>query len=81
MRLLKPLSIIVVMILTTLILLYVKHGKCEETYIITLKSKTTFEATQIVYYTSGIADIKKANNERIQIPIQAIKQIKIRENK
>jgi hypothetical protein len=77
---LKPLSIIVVMILTTLVLLYIKDKK-EETYIITLKNKTTFKATVVIYYTSGIADIKKTNNERIQIPIQAIKQIKIRENK
>jgi hypothetical protein len=76
---LKPLFIIVVMILTTLVLLYI--NKKEETYIITLKSETTFEATVVIYYTSGIADIKKTNNERIQIPIQTIKQIKIRENK
>ena len=56
------------------------HEK-RETYSITLENGTTFEANRVTYYNSGIADIRKTNNERVQIPTRAIKQVKIIESK
>ena len=56
------------------------HEK-RETYSITLENGTTFEANRVTYYNSGIVDIRKTNDERIQIPTRSIKQVKIIENK
>ena len=80
MRLLKPLSIVFVMVLTTfaLILLTKNDGP---TYVVTLEDNTTFEAKHVNWYNSGIADIRRNDGVRIQIPTRAIKQVKIIENK
>jgi hypothetical protein len=80
MRILKPLSIVFVMVLTTftLILLTKNDGP---TYVVTLEDNTTFEAKHVNWYNSGIADIRKTNGERIQIPTRSIKQVKIIESK
>ena len=76
MRLLKTLSIILVMVLTTFVLtLLIKNDN--PTYVVTLEDNTTFDAKRVTYYTSGIADIRKTNDERIQIPTRSIKQVKI----
>jgi hypothetical protein len=56
------------------------HEK-RETYSVTLENGTTFEATRVTYYNSGIVDIRKTNNERVQIPTRAIKQVKVIESK
>jgi hypothetical protein len=80
MRLLKPLSIVLVMVLTTFALtLLIKNDN--PTYVVTLEDNTTFDAKRVTYYASGIADIRKTNDERIQIPTRSIKQVKIIENK
>ena len=80
MRILKPLSIVLVMVLTTFALTpLIKNDS--PTYIITLEDNTTFEAKQVNWYNSGIADIRKTNGERIQIPTRSIKQVKIIESK
>jgi hypothetical protein len=80
MRLLKPLSVVLVMIITTLALtLLIKNDG--PTYVVTLEDNTTFEATRVNWYNSGIADVRKTNGERIQIPTRSIKQVKIIENK
>ena len=80
MRILKPLSVVLVMIITTLALtLLIKNDG--PTYVVTLEDNTTFDANRVTYYNSGIADIRKSNGERIQISTRSIKQVKIIENK
>ena len=81
MRLLKPLSIVLVMIFTTTLLIFSIKRDLKETYIITLENGTTFEANRVTYYDSGVVDIRKTNDERVQIPTRAIKQVKVIENK
>jgi hypothetical protein len=81
MRLLKPLSIVLVMLFTTSVLVFIIKQELKETYSVTLENGTTFEANRVTYYNSGIVDIRKTNDERIQIPTRSIKQVKIIENK
>jgi hypothetical protein len=77
MRLLKPLSVVLVMIFTTSLFIFIIKQEQEETYVVTLENGTTFEAKHVNWYNSGIADIRKTNDERIQIPTRSIKQVKI----
>ena len=77
MRLLKPITFILVMIFTIPLFIFIVKQEQEETYIITLESGTVFKANRITYYNSGVADIRKSNNERVQIPTRAIKEVKI----
>jgi hypothetical protein len=81
MRLLKPLSIVLVMLFTISVLVFMIKQELGETYSVTLENGITFEATRVNWYNSGIADIRKTNGERIQIPTRSIKQVKIVENK
>jgi hypothetical protein len=81
MRLLKPLSIVLVMLFTTSVLIFIIKQELKETYSVTLENGTTFEANRVTYYNSGIVDIRKTNDERIQIPTRSIKQVKIIESK
>jgi hypothetical protein len=81
MRILKPLSVVIVMIFTTSLFIFIAKREQEETYVVTLENGTVFEANRITYYDSGVADIRKSNNERVQIPTLAIKQVKIIESK
>jgi hypothetical protein len=81
MRILKPLSIVLVMLFTSSVLVFLIKRESEETYVVTLEDNTTFEANRITYYDSGIVDIRKTNDERVQIPTRAIKQVKVIENK
>lgn len=81
MRILKPLSIVLVMLFTSSVLIFIIKRESEETYVVTLKDNTSFEAKRLTYYNSGITNIQKANDERVQIPTQSIKQVKIVENK
>jgi hypothetical protein len=81
MRLLKPLSIVPVILFTTSVLVFIIKRELGETYSVTLENGITFEANRVTWYNSGIADIRKTNGERIQIPTRSIKQVKIIENK
>jgi len=81
MRILKPLSIVLVMLFTSSALIFIIKRESEETYVVTLEDNTTFEANRITYYDSGVVDIRKTNNERVQIPTRAIKQVKVIESK
>jgi hypothetical protein len=81
MRLLKPLFIVLVMLFTSSALIFIIKRESEETYVVTLEDNTTFEANRITYYDSGVVDIRKTNNERVQIPTRAIKQVKVIESK
>jgi hypothetical protein len=81
MRLLKPLSIVLVMLFTTSVLVFIIKQELGETYSVTLENGITFEANRVTWYNSGIADIRKTNGERIQIPTRSIKQVKIIESK
>jgi hypothetical protein len=81
MRLLKPLSIVLVMLFTTSVFVFMIKQELGETYSVTLENGITFEANRVTWYNSGIADIRKTNGERIQIPTRSIKQVKIIENK
>ena len=81
MRLLKPLSIVLVMLFTTSVLIFIIKQELKETYSVTLENGITFEATRVNWYNSGIVDIRKTNGERIQIPTRSIKQVKIIESK
>jgi hypothetical protein len=81
MRLLKPLSIVLVMLFTTSVLVFIIKRELGETYSVTLENGITFEANRVTWYNSGIADIRKTNGERIQIPTRSIKQVKIIESK
>lgn len=77
MRILKPLSVVLVMIFTTSLFIFIVKQEQEETYVVTLENGTIFDAKRVTYYDSGIADIRKSNGERIQISTRAIKQVKI----
>ena len=81
MRLLKPLFIVLVMLFTTSVLVFMIKQELGETYSVTLENGITFEANRVTWYNSGIADIRKTNGERIQIPTRSIKQVKIIESK
>jgi hypothetical protein len=70
-------TIILFSVISLSVFIYEKR----ETYSITLENGTTFEATRVTYYNSGIVDIRKTNNERVQIPTRAIKQVKVIESK
>lgn len=78
---LKPLFIVLALLFTSTVLVFLIKQESEETYVIILEDNTSFEATRITYYDSGVADIRKINNERVQIPTRAIKQVKVIENK
>jgi hypothetical protein len=56
------------MIFTTSLFIFIAKREQEETYVVTLENGTVFEANRITYYDSGVADIRKSNNERVQIP-------------
>jgi hypothetical protein len=81
MRLLKPLFIALSLLFTSSVLIFLIKRESEETYVVTLEDNTTFEANRITYYDSGVVDIRKTNNERVQIPTRAIKQVKVIESK
>lgn len=81
MKLLKPIVIAFSMILLSTVLVFIIKQELKETYLVTLKNGTTFEANRVTYYDSGITDIRKVDNERVQIPTQSIKQVKVIENK
>ena len=75
-----PQLILIFLMVFTISLSIFIHEK-RETYSVTLENGITFEANRVTYYNSGIVDIRKTNNERVQIPTRAIKQVKIIENK
>ena len=77
MRILKPLSVALVMSITITLLILATKQNTEETYVVTLENGTTFEATRVNWYNSGIADIRRKDGVRIQIPTRSIKQVKI----
>ena len=81
MRLLKPIVIAFSMILLSTVLVFILKRELKETYLVTLKNGATFEANRVTYYDSGITDIRKVDNERVQIPTQSIKQVKVIESK
>jgi len=81
MRPLKILFIVFSLLFTSTVLVFITKQEYEETYVVTLKDNTSFEAKRLTYYDSGITDIRKTNDERVQIPTQSIKQVKIVENK
>jgi hypothetical protein len=81
MRLLKLLSIVVSIIFIFTGVFFAMKRELGETYSVTLENGITFEANRVTWYNSGIADIRKTNGERIQIPTRSIKQVKIIESK
>ena len=81
MRLLKLLSIVVSIIFIFTGVFFAIKRELGETYSVTLENGITFEANRVTWYNSGIADIRKTNGERIQIPTRSIKQVKIIESK
>jgi len=81
MRILKPLSIVVSIIFIFTGVFFAMKRELGETYSVTLENGITFEANRVTWYNSGIADIRKTNGERIQIPTRSIKQVKIIESK
>jgi len=76
MKILKPLTIVAVMMAVTVGLIVVFKEDTAKKYTVVLEDNTTFKASKIVWYTSGMVDIKKCNGERIQLPIRSIKEIK-----
>lgn len=76
MKILKPLTIVAVMMAVTVGLIVVFKEDTEKKYTVVLEDNTTFKAYKIVWYASGMADIEKCNGERIQLPIRSIKEIK-----
>ena len=77
MRILKILSVALVMSITITLLILATKQNTEETYVVTLENGTTFEATRVNWYNSGIADIRRKDGMRIAIPTRSIKQVKI----
>ena len=76
MKILKPLIIVTIIIAVAIGLIGVFKEDAEKKYTVVLEDNTTFKAYKIVWYASGIADIKKCNGERVQLPIRSIKEIK-----
>ena len=76
MKILKPLTIVAVIMAVTVGLIVVFKEDTIKKYTVVLEDNTTFKAYKIVWYASGMADIKKCNGERIQLPIRSIKEIK-----
>jgi len=76
MKILKPLIIVTIIIAVAIGLIGVFKEDAEKKYTVVLEDNTTFKAYKIVWYASGMADIKKCNGERVQLPIRSIKEIK-----
>lgn len=76
MKILKPLIIVTIIIAVAIGLIGVFKEDTEKKYTVVLEDNTTFKAYKIVWYASGMADIKKCNGERVQLPIRSIKEIK-----
>ena len=77
MRILKILSIVLSTIFISTGAFFAIKRELDETYSVTLENGTTFEATRVNWYNSGIADIRRKDGVRIQIPTRSIKQVKI----